>query len=209
MPRNELQDALLTLQKHGVVELVQPYLKSSLNTEVTMELDVDEKRRLLVLVDLDRHHAPPPALQALTTSSDGHDATLNLEYIAWSSERGYSKLDSVDRQWKDHIDHTQVAQPRKAGLMLEAILCRILKIALSGGLNRNEECVLTAGGPFATHASELMYKESAVSSRPARSLVEKSSRFTSSLKKNGAEAWNGMHTGLMNIFREAPNAVAV
>ena len=150
---------LVVLCKIGVLSEPLPLLDLSDDPEISAALDqlvhhgvikrVDRNGPLpdgpgsvLVAVDLDQVEEPP---ESLTTPS-----TRKVKYVSWSVSRGFAKLEdsawtSGERKAHEPLASSIVAQPEAANLMLETILCCILRIVLSSGTHETE---LTSGGLF-------------------------------------------------------------
>jgi DNA-binding HxlR family transcriptional regulator len=198
-----ISEALQTLEEHGVIELVQVDSHERVKDRTSREeLTPAENNRLLVVLDLDNWQRPPKALNKLIDpfdqSFDTFDdqqasavASRQAEFVAWSVDKGFDKLDD-EPVWKEFMKHTLVARPKAASQMLEAVLCRILKISLGG---ESEECSLTAGGPFKVHADDLQFTESRGQPTILSAAAEASSTVFKTMKSVGKNLRERMAPG--------------
>ena len=146
--------ALQTLSLYGAIYLVPD--KAADPAADDPEAAAASGAHTLVVIDLD---ANAPSARA---ESPTHD------YVAWSVEAGFGALQTGAWAAHDEFGASIVAQPEKASLMLETILCRILSLALSRA--DGPECVLTAGGEFEVDFKRLQLK----SAQPEENSPEKS-----------------------------------
>lgn len=113
---SRLSRVLATVRAHGAIRTLPclpPIEEEAAGKSVLVVLDLDA-------VGLGQ---PPPSSLRVEEQSDG------LRHcVCWSADRGFAGV--CGTEWEALVRHTIVGQPRRSDFMVEAVLCRILELAL-------------------------------------------------------------------------------